>query len=1331
LTSRDDPAGQSPASSTRVLAGRFQLLAQAGAGGMGAVYRARDLISGATVAVKILAGRDVRLADRFDQEATIMAGLVHPAIVRYISHGVAENGARYIVMEWMDGEDLANKLDRELPSVDETIAIGRRTAEALAHAHAKGVVHRDIKPGNLFLPGGDIDRLKVLDFGIARLTSGARKLTRTGSVIGTPGYMAPELVRGARDIKPSADVFSLGCVLFQCLTGRPVFEAEAVTALLAKILLVEPPRVRDVAPHIAPEIDDVLARMLAKDPEQRVPDAIAVLEALDGLAPAYDGGKARPARGPRASATVSLTASERRIACVVIAGPSPTGEKLWSAPSATPEEAGIAGRLRRLIAIEEDLVRQYGARIHALPDGSVVVSLPDSERATEQAARAARCALAMRGFLPDVPLVVSTGHGRFSTWSAVGEVIDNGALLLRGTAPGAIRLDDVAAGLLDARFEVWRDGTAAYLRAERDGFGLQRQLLGKATPFVGRGREMSMLTNLYAGTAAESTATAVLVVGTAGVGKSRLRQELIDWVQRQPERAEVFFGGGDSVGAGSPFAMLARMIRRAAGVLDGEPQETRREKLAARIGQHVPREIRERVTEFLGEIADVRFEDTQREALRAARANPQLMGDGMRRAFEDWLMAECAAHPVLLVVEDLHWGDLGTVSFLDSALRNLHDQRFMVLALARPEVEERFPDLWAARHRQTIQLAPLSRRAAEQLVTQALTGVADDVMARIVERADGNAFYLEELIRAMAAGRSNGLPDSVLAMVQARLDAEGPEGKRVLRAAAVFGERFSRAGIGSLLGAAADDETIVDAIERLATHELIARAAQPLRQDDVEYVFAHALVREAAYAMLTDEDRQLGHRLAGAWLEQAGARDAMVLADHFRRGGEPARAVPWYERAAAQALAANDLGAAIERAEAGVQGAAAGDSASTELGSAVIGRLRLVQAESHVWRGELAQAEARALEAAGALPWGGADWFRARGQAIIAAAKRGSLGVVEEQVRHIEAVTSSEDADVRSARIICLSWAASYLIFGGRYAVADPLIATIGKLADADAVLDPQALALLQQVRAVRASSAGDLGRCLTGLEAALQAFEQAGDVRNACTVRTNLGYVYCELGDFQRAEAALRQALLASERMGLHEVSAGVLHNLGRVLGFGKEVGEAERLERAAVEAFCRQGERRLEGAARIYLADILTTAGDLEGAAREAGAAVETLAVAPSLQVAALAALARARLAAGDVGDGLAAARHAHEALERLGEIEEGESAVRWTYAEALRAAGDEEAANAALLVARQRLLAHAERIADLGWRQRFLNEVPINAKILSLPRRPRTGTGSHAAA
>jgi len=309
-----------------------------------------------------------------------------------------------------------------------------------------------------------------------------------------------------------------------------------------------------------------------------------------------------------------------------------------------------------------------------------------------------------------------------------------------------------------------------------------------------------MLTDCYAATLAESMASVVLVVGEPGIGKSRLREEFVEWVQRQAERGEVLFGLGDSLGAGSPFATLGRAIRRAAGIHEAEAIESKRDKLSERVARHVESEARARVTVFLGEIANVPFPDDQNDALRAARANPQLMGDAMRRAWEDWLTAECAAHPVLMVIEDLHWGDLGTVSFVDAALRNLRDRRFMVLALARPDIEERFPDLWKARAPQVINLGPLSKRASEKLVRGALGQVTDAVVEAIVARADGNAFYLEELIRACADGRADSLPDSVLGMVQARLDAEGSDAKRVLRAAAVFGERFSRAGVAALLG---------------------------------------------------------------------------------------------------------------------------------------------------------------------------------------------------------------------------------------------------------------------------------------------------------------------------------------------------------------------------------------------------------------------------------------------------------------------------------------------------------------------------------------------------
>jgi serine/threonine protein kinase len=232
----------------RVVAGRFRLEQEAGSGGMGTVYRAVDLTSGMPVAVKILNGRALRDRRRFEQEAAILATLSHPAIVRYLAHGVDDADDPFLAMEWLEGEDLAARIGRQDLSVGDALFAIRRVAEALAYAHARDIIHRDVKPENLYLPLGEIERLKVLDFGIARLVVGGRTLTRTGAVVGTPGYMAPELVRGERVVTPAADVFSLGCVLFQCLTGRPPFEAEEPAALLAKILLQDAPRVRELAP---------------------------------------------------------------------------------------------------------------------------------------------------------------------------------------------------------------------------------------------------------------------------------------------------------------------------------------------------------------------------------------------------------------------------------------------------------------------------------------------------------------------------------------------------------------------------------------------------------------------------------------------------------------------------------------------------------------------------------------------------------------------------------------------------------------------------------------------------------------------------------------------------------------------------------------------------------------------------------------------------------------------------------------------------------------------------------------------------------------------------
>ena len=254
---------------------RFERGELVGRGGAGSVYRAVDRSTGHDVALKLLADEDARSLERFEQEAQALAGLVHPHVVRYVDHGRTEEGEAYLAMEWLEGESLATRLLRGPLRLREGIELGRAVADALAAAHARGVVHRDIKPSNLFLVEGRAEAVRVLDFGLVQVAGPAartsRVVTRTGTVLGTPGYMAPEQARADEGalVDGRADVFSLGAVLFECLTGRRAFEGVHVMALLAQLLLGDVPRVRETLPGVPRALDDLVARMLARDAADR------------------------------------------------------------------------------------------------------------------------------------------------------------------------------------------------------------------------------------------------------------------------------------------------------------------------------------------------------------------------------------------------------------------------------------------------------------------------------------------------------------------------------------------------------------------------------------------------------------------------------------------------------------------------------------------------------------------------------------------------------------------------------------------------------------------------------------------------------------------------------------------------------------------------------------------------------------------------------------------------------------------------------------------------------------------------------------------------------
>jgi serine/threonine-protein kinase len=289
----------------RVLASNYELDREIGRGGMGIVYKSRDKRLKRTVAIKVLppelAFRS-EIRTRFLREAETAAQLSHPNIVPIYSVD-EHDGIVYFVMAYVDGENLAVRLHREGPlAADESRRILLEVANALSYAHEHGVVHRDIKPDNILIQSGD-GHVMVTDFGIARATEGAdARLTATGMAIGTPAYMSPEQSSGEREIDGRSDLYSLGVVGYQMLTGDPPFEATSTPAMLVKHLSERPEPIEDRAPNVPADLGRAVMLCLEKDPANRFPSASALAVALEtGEVPQLPEAEALPPAVPTPS----------------------------------------------------------------------------------------------------------------------------------------------------------------------------------------------------------------------------------------------------------------------------------------------------------------------------------------------------------------------------------------------------------------------------------------------------------------------------------------------------------------------------------------------------------------------------------------------------------------------------------------------------------------------------------------------------------------------------------------------------------------------------------------------------------------------------------------------------------------------------------------------------------------------------------------------------------------------------------------------------------------------------------------------------------------------
>lgn len=387
------------------LADRYAVERELGAGGSATVYLARDLKHGRPVALKVLRPELAAAVgtERFLQEIAVTARLQHPNILQLYDSGEVA-GVPYYVTPWVEGESLRERLDRDgaLP-VETALHIARSVARALQYAHERGVVHRDVKPGNVLLQAGEP---LVADFGVALALSEARqdRLTVTGMSVGTPRYMSPEQVAGASDVGPASDVYSLGALLYEMLAGRPPFEAETVPALVAAILSERPAPIRSLRPSVPPSVEGALARALEKEPGDRFSSASAFASALSAERPAASP-LGRMGRRGKALLAAGVVAVAGLGGWWAVREAGTRADQRWARTEAIPEIQDLVERWENVEALH--LARE--ARAYLPDDPTLAALIEAASVAVDVTSDPPGAAVSYRDYAPGEP-----------PWSALG-----------------------------------------------------------------------------------------------------------------------------------------------------------------------------------------------------------------------------------------------------------------------------------------------------------------------------------------------------------------------------------------------------------------------------------------------------------------------------------------------------------------------------------------------------------------------------------------------------------------------------------------------------------------------------------------------------------------------------------------------------------------------------------------------------------------------------------------------------------------------------------------------------------------------------------------------
>lgn len=909
--------------------GRYEVRRPLGSGGCGSVYLAHDRQLDRPVAIKVIrGGPDAPTAEseRLLREARRLAQLRHPGIVTVHDVGVHE-GQLYIVSDFIDGPSLGEWLRGNRPTWLEAAGIAAAVADALAHAHARLIIHRDVKPANIMLTPG---RKPVLvDFGLALDEAGAGG-REIGVVAGTPLYMSPEQIAGvAHRIDGRTDIYSLGVVLYEMLCGREPFRSDDLGELLRQVHDDEPQPPRQLVPDLPPELERVCLKALAKHPPDRYSTAADLAADLRRLVPPSPtstlAGEQRKAPETSSSEQRARDAELHQVT-VLACGCALFDSEEYAGGIDTEGQARV---FKAFVQSCEQVASRYdGAIVQCNQQGLLVcfgypVAYEDAPR------RAARTGLDILDNLKGLGEQLGREHDLelgpwvgIHTGQACAETSDNGVSLV-GEAPNvAVRLKDGAERgqvvcteatyvLIRSHFECAGLGSRKVkgvprpvaLFAVRAAVGNLLEARSDAlTPLIGREHKVSLLLDRWE-QAREGPGQVVLLVGEPGLGKSRLAYTLTQHIQGQRDQSDsTIIEWRCSPYYQNTLLYPARdSLERLLGLGHEEVPATAFDCLVRHLAKYdlARPEVVPLFAALLSLPTDERFPPLGLSPIREREKTFW--------ALQQWLLASAEQHPVLFVVEDLHWADPSTQEFLRQFVAEGQHDRALTLLTFRPEFQPPWPEV---AHQTRLALSRLTRSHVGEMMRRMLEveTLPEAIVDLVYDRSGGVPLFVEEFVQVvqesglldrmesdgarMLALLAHTIPASLRDLVMARLDRLAGD-REVAQMSAALGREFNYdllAAVTTLQGPALQAE-----LTKLVQGGILHQRG---RWPTYSYVFRHALLQDSVYKTLIKGKRQQIHSRIAEALEAEFPRIAQaqpeLLAHHCTEADLTEKAIGYW-----------------------------------------------------------------------------------------------------------------------------------------------------------------------------------------------------------------------------------------------------------------------------------------------------------------------------------------------------------------------------------------------------------------------------------------------------